>query len=159
MGKIVAFSIASGLLWSIFPAAAYAVAPGGAVLAVLAAIVTAFFTSLVVLRTHRRIGGGAWRLGPLSLPVGMFLFGVCNDCLQGFALAVSGGNYGFLDGFHPLRSGLVYAILSFVPPWVLLFLPASVFTTKLLLMLDGHDPRRPLPAKLPEFVAPESSPS
>ena len=158
MGKIVAFSIASGLLWSIFPAAAYAVAPGGAALAVLAAIVTAFFTSLVVLRTRRRIGG-AWRLGPLSLPVGMFLFGVCNDCLQGFALLISGGNYGFLDGFHPLRSGLVYAILGFAPPWVLLFLPAAVFTTKLLLTLDGREPRRPLPAKLPEFVAPESSPS
>lgn len=156
MGKILAFSVPSGLLWSIYPAAAHRAAGSGAALAVVSAIVTAFLTSLVVLGMHRRTGQGAWALGIASLPIGTFLFGVVDDCFQGLALLVSGGAYGIVDGgFNPLVKGLGYAFLSFIPPMGLILLPFAVLTTKLLLTFDSKNERRPLPKSLPEFSGPE----
>jgi hypothetical protein len=131
--KVLAFGVASGLLWSllIILIFAHSIWASDIVKILVPGVLSGIIVSLALQKPLARFGRfGTVLLGLLSLPFGAFLFGFFAESVE--ALTRVNG-----PGFNPFSSGLFYAGASIVSFY---FFAPAVLTTFLLrtVVLSGR---------------------
>jgi hypothetical protein len=140
--RVLGFGAASGLIWSIFPAALREVrSPKEAATYLIAGVLVGILASLALASVLKRSGRpAAILLGALSLPLAAFLFGVVLTMVQWLIREATGTAIGFAAyPFAPASVGVqlfVYASISIFSP---ILYPLAVGTTLLLRRFVGQN--------------------
>ena len=141
--RVLGFGAASGLIWSIFPAAFTQVldSPKEAATYLVAGVLVGILASVALASVLLRSGrAAAILLGALSLPPAAFLFGVVLAMVQWLIREATGTAIGFAAyQFAPASVGVqlfVYASISIFSP---VLYPLAVGTTLLLRRFVGQN--------------------
>ncbi len=142
--RVLAFGVASGVIWSLVPSTLSELfrSPGETATVIVSGILSGILTSFALAAPLARFGHGAAILfGTLSLPLGAFTFGVLLSLVQWLVRDFSGTAYQFVAyGFAPLTVGAQYAVLSVISVFAFVLFPLAVLTTFLLrrVIHSGH---------------------
>jgi uncharacterized membrane protein YvlD (DUF360 family) len=136
------FGAASGLIWSIFPAALREVrSPNEAATYLIAVILVGIFASLALASFLKRSGrAAAILLGALSLPLAACTFGVFLTMVQSLIREATGTAIGSAAyKFAPASVGAQFSVYASISIFSPVLYPLAVGTTLLLRRFAGQN--------------------